>query len=197
MTPEAAGAERVTKATVLIVDDEENLRLTLEKFLQADGYRTESVASAQQACAWITRQPCDIVVSDIILPQVSGMQLLAQLRTLAPDSYVLMMTGEPKAATIAEALRLGAFDYLVKPITKSAVLRAVGNALRVKQLHDAQCRLEQENRGYAAHVAQLTADLAAIREVAQRVSDLLPADSPVRDDLYHILRLAEREMAVR
>ena len=131
---------------VLIVDDEKSIRISLREFLVADGYKVEAASDAQEALRLLGDHDFDVVVSDIVLPRINGIELLKAIRGAAPFAQVIMMTGEPTVDTAAEALRSGAFDYLTKPVSKNAILRAVGNAEKVKALEDERRRLERENQ---------------------------------------------------
>ncbi|NQU39592.1 MAG: response regulator [Lentisphaerae bacterium] len=140
---------------VMIVDDEKCIRMGLRGFLVEAGYTVEVAADAEEALHVLEACDCDVVVSDILLPRISGIKLLQAIHTAAPYAQVIMMTGEPTAGSAAEALRSGAFDYLSKPIGKNAILRAVGNAAKVKALDDERRRLEGENRTYQENLEQL------------------------------------------
>ena len=133
---------------VLIVDDEKCIRLTLREFLREAGYQVgiaEDAAAAQQL---LQSGEFDVVVSDIILPRVTGVELLKSIRLAAPDVQVIMMTGEPTVETATEAVRAGASDYLMKPISKQAFLRSVRHAGDIKNLDDEKRRLTEENLRY-------------------------------------------------
>ena len=155
---------------ILVVDDEKSIRISLREFLAADGYHVELAADAQEALQLLNVHDFDVVVSDIVLPRINGIELLQAIRTAAPFAQVIMVTGEPTAGTAAEALRAGAFDYLAKPVGKSAILRAVGNAAKVKALDDERRRLEKENRGYREDLERLVEERT--RELQQAVEDL-------------------------
>jgi len=150
---------------VLVVDDEKSIRVTLREFLSKEGYDVETAEDAQVAKEALAKGGFDVVVTDIILPRVTGVELLQTIRAAAPHVQVIMMTGEPTVDTATESLRAGAFDYLFKPFTKEAILRTVANAAKVKALDDERRRLEEENRRYQEHLEQLveeqTADLRA------------------------------------
>jgi PAS domain S-box-containing protein len=135
-------------AAILIVDDEKSIRTTLAEFLRGAGYTVETAEDAAQAERWLHQQRFDIVLTDIVLPRVSGVELLQRIRTEAPDSLVLMMTGEPTVDTTVAAVRAGAYDYLVKPVSKEVILRVIGRAIEVRKLQEEQRRLEAANREY-------------------------------------------------
>lgn len=116
------------KARVLVVDDEKSIRVTLRAFLQREGYAVDVAADAEQARKMLASGDWDVVVTDIVLPGVSGVELLKSIRAVSPDVQVIMMTGEPTAETAREAVRGGVIDYLTKPVLKDALLRAVAAA---------------------------------------------------------------------
>jgi len=123
-------------AKVLVVDDEKSIRLTMGHFLSAGGYQVETAETVDAAKTMIRENAFDVVVSDIVLPGVSGVELLQFVRETAPAVQVIMMTGQPDLETAAATVRLAASDYLAKPVTKNALLRSVANATRVKKMED-------------------------------------------------------------
>ena len=133
---------------ILIVDDESSIRTTLSEFLMAAGYQVETAEDAVQAERLVQAQAYDVVLTDIILPRVSGIELLMKIRSQAPYTLVLMMTGEPTVDTAVEAVRLGAYDYLVKPVSKGVILQAVARAMKVRELMEEKQRLEAEHQEY-------------------------------------------------
>ncbi len=157
-------------ARILIVDDEKSIRQTLGAFLRREGYEVVETEDADVALQRLSEGEFDVVVTDIILPRVTGVELLRRIRAIAPDVQVVMMTGEPTVETASESLRAGAADYLFKPITKEAILHAAANAVRIKTLDDTRRRLEAENHAYQENLEQLveqrTAQLRASEERA-------------------------------
>lgn len=137
-------------SNVLVVDDEKDIRTTLSVLLRSAGHRVEAAEEARAALKFLQSDSFDVVISDILLPCVTGMDLLRALRQVAPRVQVILMTGRPTVDTAAEAVRAGAFDYIVKPVSKEAILRSVSNAARVKSVDDEREKLAQENREYQA-----------------------------------------------
>ena len=169
---------------VLVVDDEKSIRVSLREFLLADGYMAETAADAPEALRLLTDHAFDVVVSDIVLPGVDGIELLKAVRGAAPFAQVIMMTGEPAVDTAAEALRSGAFDYLVKPTGKNAVLRAVGNAVKVKTLDDERRRERATKERYQQELQAAVRDLTAANEqLRQAASFREEVESITRHDL--------------
>ncbi|MCC7373811.1 MAG: PAS domain S-box protein [Verrucomicrobiales bacterium] len=148
-------------ARVLIVDDERSIRRTLGEFLRDAGYDVAEAEDADSAMAHLRGGEVDVVVSDIVLPRITGVELLRLTHETSPGTQVVMMTGEPTVETAAEALRLGAADYLFKPIDKVAILRAAGNAARIKALEDERRRLEAENRAHRDNLKRLVEERTA------------------------------------
>jgi putative two-component system response regulator len=142
-------------ARILIVDDEAGLRQTLGAFLTNDGHAVQSAADVSEALGVLETSEIDVVVSDIIMPGESGVQLLAQIQERNAGIAVILLTGEPNVDTAAEAVRLGAFDYLSKPISKSAILSTVARATRVKEQRDLNVRLAEENKHYRENLEAL------------------------------------------
>jgi len=128
---------------VLLVDDEHGIRETLGLFLERDGHQVRTVADAPEAIKILASESFDAVVSDIVLPQISGVELLEKIRQVAPYTKVILITGEPTVNTAAQAVRMGAFDYLSKPISREDICKAVKSAIRMKNIED-------ENRAYKA-----------------------------------------------
>jgi signal transduction histidine kinase/FixJ family two-component response regulator len=166
---------------VLIVDDERSIRNTVSEFLRMDGYEVWTAEDADAALALMDEHAFDVVVTDIILPRVSGVTLLQRIKERGPDIQVIMMTGEPTVDTAIEAVRAGACDYLSKPVGKRELLAVVGRAAEFKTLLDDKHRLEADNRQYQEGLERMvgertevlrarTRQLEAVREVAAEIS---------------------------
>jgi DNA-binding response OmpR family regulator len=135
-------------ARILVVDDEPGMRLSLGELLRDEHYDVDCVSDAAEADRLMESKNYDIVISDIILPQKSGLELLEHIRTSHPDTKVILITGQPNLHTAREAVRLGAFDYLSKPVTLDDLLKVVESARRLQRLEKEHHRLEGENRDY-------------------------------------------------
>jgi PAS domain S-box-containing protein len=131
-------------SNILVVDDEKSIRITLKAFLEADNYTVSIAEDVDEALKMLKKKAFDVVVTDIILPRITGVDLLKSIKRISPDVQVIMMTGEPNVETATESLRVGAFDYLYKPITKNDVLKTVKNAVMIKQLNDENRQHKEE-----------------------------------------------------
>ncbi|HEY8207219.1 MAG TPA: sigma-54 dependent transcriptional regulator [Myxococcaceae bacterium] len=116
-------------ATILIVDDEKNILLTLSQALQLQGYRTELAASGQIALDVLSTRPVDAVLMDVKMPDMDGLTALEKLHAQRPKLPVIMMSGHGTIETAVKATQLGARDFLEKPIARDRLLVALRNVL--------------------------------------------------------------------
>src|SRR5512143_4073182 len=130
---------------ILVIDDEEGLRFTFILFLESAGYHVETAGDYREASAAIAAKDFDLIFADIILGGKTGLDILREAKERNPACPVVMITGFPTVETAAEAVRLGAFDYLPKPVEQEALLRITRLALE----HNNVLR---ENEKYRAHL---------------------------------------------
>ena len=137
------------ETAILVIDDEESLRNTFQFFLQNEGYSPVVTASTyEEALNEINDRHFDLIISDIVLGGSTGIDLLRRVRELGRTCPVVMITGYPTVETASEAVRLGAFDYIPKPVEKQTLLKTARLALRQHQLEQGQRRAEQERERY-------------------------------------------------
>ncbi|MGD9947029.1 MAG: sigma-54 dependent transcriptional regulator [Desulfobulbus sp.] len=137
------------ETAILVIDDEESLRNTFQFFLQNQGYGPVHTASSfEEALQALGRQSYDLIISDIVLGGNTGIDVLKRVREMGLSCPMVMITGYPTVETAAEAVRLGAFDYIPKPVDKEALLKTARIALRQYQLEQGQRRAEQERERY-------------------------------------------------
>jgi two-component system, NtrC family, response regulator HydG len=125
--------EQVTPR-ILIVDDEENICFTLKRFLSAEGYSVDTSSDYESAVNMIRQEEYDLLFVDIVLRGMSGMDILEKIKEESPNCPVVMITGVPSVETAADAVRMGAFDYLPKPVRQDAIQRVAKAALRHRAL---------------------------------------------------------------
>ncbi len=139
----------IEESRILVVDDEESLRLTFKTFLSREGYGPVTVASTfEEARELIENNRFDLIVSDIVLEAASGIDLLRRAKEVNQDCPVVMVTGYPNIKSASEAVRLGAFDYLAKPVKKEDLLRTARMALQQYSLLKVKESLEKEKENY-------------------------------------------------
>jgi len=121
-------------AKILIVDDEEGIRFTFSTILEDAGNLVSTAATRAETLGCLKSGQFDLVFLDILLGPDSGTELLGEIRRYAPDSPVIMITGAPEVETAAEAVRLGAFDYVPKPLDRATLLHVTRKALEHREL---------------------------------------------------------------
>ena len=127
--PSAAG-----KRSVLVVDDEAPICRALDRVLRAAGFAVTTATDPMVALDAIMREPFDVVLSDVLMPKMRGVDLLRVLRAYDLDVPVILMTGNPTVETAVEAVQLGALQYLPKPVPNDVVVAAVERASRLHQI---------------------------------------------------------------
>jgi len=118
---------------ILIVDDEPGVRLMLTDML-SDDYESASASTAAEALALLSQKQYELVISDIVMPGMSGLEMIPHVKKLAPDTVVVMISGMKTAESAIDALRLGAYDYLMKPFGLQQVEACVQRALEHQSL---------------------------------------------------------------
>jgi len=144
-----------SRARVLIADDEPEIRSVLSELLGA-GYECAAVSSAEEALELLRERPFDLVVSDIMMGGMSGLEMVPHVLRLRPETAVIMLSGVQTVESAVGAMRAGAFDYVMKPFDLLHVEAAVRRALEHKSLRDAKRRYENQ---LEEMVAQRTAEL--------------------------------------
>ncbi len=121
--------ETPQEAHILVVDDEGAIRYSISKTLQRLGYQVHTAETGEEALEMMQRQEYDVVLTDIRMPGLSGVELLARIKEQAPDAVVILLTGYASLETAIESLRLGAHDYLVKPSSSQDIRNSVSEGL--------------------------------------------------------------------
>ncbi len=146
---------------ILIVDDEESLRNTFQIFLKREGYGPVILASNfEEALGQINAQSFDLIISDIVLGGNTGIDLLKRIRELNLACPVVMVTGYPTVDTASEALRLGAFDYIQKPVEKEQLLKTTRLALQQYRLTLEKQKAQEEKEQYRKYLDTLFASVS-------------------------------------
>ncbi len=146
---------------LLVVDDQDIVRLALGRILKRSGYQVREAGSAFAALEVLQQHPVDLVLSDVIMPGMNGLELVKALRPRIPDTSVLMVSGMDDLDMAMDCLNMGAFSYVMKPIHTNAILVAVAGALRRRMLE-----LEYRDREaiLAQKVREQTLEIRAGRE---------------------------------
>jgi diguanylate cyclase (GGDEF)-like protein len=152
---------------ILVVDDEDTLRSVISQVLEEEGHQVTAAANGEEALAAFRANPVPLVITDIIMGSMNGLELLQQVKTVKEDVLVVIMTSQASLETATTAIRTGAYDYLVKPFDDLDVITAVvDRAIDQIQLQQKNKRLVQELSKNAEELEELNTNLRdmAIRD---------------------------------
>lgn len=158
-------------SSVLVVDDEEPIRKVLRRLLDRNGYDCMTAADADEARKLLRDKPFAIVLTDMNMPGVSGLDLIMQITAEYPDIATVMITGLDDAKLADAALEMGAYGYIIKPFEPNEVLINVANALRRRSL-------EIENRNHRVRLEQMVKDRTS--ELWNAIAQLENAEKELR-----------------
>ncbi|OFW33222.1 MAG: Fis family transcriptional regulator [Acidobacteria bacterium RIFCSPLOWO2_12_FULL_65_11] len=163
------------KSTILIVDDEPGVRTSLTGVLRDEGYTVEAVATGEACLDRMTRGSVDLILLDVWLPGVDGLATLARLRERQVDAQVVLISGHGNIESAVRAIKLGAFDFVEKPLSLEKTVLVVRNALR-------QRTLEAENRALKARVDRhqtMVGESDAMRLLCEQIAMAAPTNGRV------------------
>lgn len=118
---------------VLIVDDEVEFASTLAERLQLRGYDAKSVYCAEDAFASVKSEPPDVILLDLKMPGMSGIEILMTVRTFAPNIYVILLTGHMDVEKEIEGISLNNFDYIMKPVDIKELMQKIEDAIKKRK----------------------------------------------------------------
>lgn len=158
---------------LLIVEDEETLRDSMKRIFTREGYEVDATDSAESALGMVETGSYGLMITDIILPGISGIELMKKCRELYPEQIVIIMTAYASLETAVEALRAGAYDYIVKPIMHEEIKRIVKNALRERLLRTENFILKKqiEGRYNFEQIIGKGAAIASLLTTIEKISD--------------------------
>ena len=128
------------KVKVLLVDDEEQFVEALAMRLEARGYAVATAFNGDQALSHLKAKDVDVVILDVLMPGLSGIDTLREIKNLRPLTEVFMLTGHATVATAIEGMKLGAFDYLMKPTEIEDLVDKINRAYKRKAEHEDRIR---------------------------------------------------------
>jgi DNA-binding NtrC family response regulator len=163
---------------ILIVEDEETLRESLSRIFAREGYAVAVAESAEKALAMVDAELFDVIISDIILPGMDGIEMLTKVRERIPDQLFVVVTAYASLDTSVKALRAGAYDYIMKPIIHEEIKQIVRNALRQKSLLSENTLLKREI-GKEYDFSTVIGESPAIKSVLEEVKKVADARSSV------------------
>ncbi len=128
------GQEESRPARMLVVDDEESIRDLLRLVLTGEGYSVVTANGGEEAIEYLEAQRFDLLITDLVMPTVNGVEVLRAARRIDPNYPVIVITGYPSVETVTELVRLGAGDYLTKPFNVDAVVATVAKLLEMGRM---------------------------------------------------------------
>lgn len=160
---------------ILIVDDEKDIRLSLQGILEDEGYQIITAESGEDALELVREEVPDLVLLDIWMPGMDGILTLEQIKKINPEITVIMMSGHGTIETAVRATKTGAFDFIEKPFSLDKLLITIGNAIKLKQLHE-----ENQALRLAAHrESEIIGKTAAIENIRFNIKQVASASTPI------------------
>jgi DNA-binding NtrC family response regulator len=163
------------KPRILIVDDDAGTLASLSRAFALEGYTALTASSPARALERLDSEPVDAVLSDVVMPEMDGLTFLARLKEKAPEVPVVLMSGQATVDTAVRATRLGALDFVEKPVGLDRLLLTLRNALRLDRLQRENRELQRYWRDELALIGE-SAPVVALRALVERAA---PADVPI------------------
>lgn len=164
--------------SILIVEDEETLRESIKRIFAKEGFVVDGAESAEKGLALLESNVYDVIISDIILPGMDGIEMLVKVREQIPDQTVIVITAYASLDTSVKALRAGAYDYIMKPIIHEEIKQIVKNALRQKNLQAENALLRREI-GKTSDFSSVIGESQALKAILLEVKKVADAKSSV------------------
>lgn len=186
--------ENKTPELILVVDDDEFIRDLLKRHLTNIGYEVRAAESAGQAIILTRENPFVLALIDILMPEMTGLQLVSQLKIIRPEMLLITMTGHPSLETALEAMKKGVHDYLVKPFRLEQLDQTIASCLEKHRILDENISLKNE-------VADLKQQLAQFESMMQE--NIIPISASQKestivqtrgDAVYRDQSLKKKEM---
>jgi two-component system, NtrC family, nitrogen regulation response regulator NtrX len=165
----------MTRAAILVCDDEKGVQTSLQGILEDAGFDSEAVSSGEEALEILMKKLFPVVLLDIWLPGIDGLEALAKIRQISPSTSVIMISGHGSIETAVRATKLGAFDFVEKPLSTEKTLLVVKNALH-------QHQLEEQNRLLREQVARkyvMIGDSVPMQALRQQIAFAAPTNGRV------------------
>ena len=164
-------------AKILIVDDETPIRRTLRDILEFEGYEIEEAVDGLECIAKVQKEKFDVIITDIKMPKMDGIEALERLQILSPETPVIMVSGHGTIDTAVEAVKKGAFDFISKPPDLNRMLITVRNALDRSELVNTTQVLRKQVKGSKG--VNMIGESAPILEIKKMLERVAPTESRV------------------
>jgi DNA-binding NtrC family response regulator len=163
---------------ILLVDDEEPIREAMLLLLKAADYRITACASGQEALQILANEQFDIVITDLFLPDITGIDILTKAKTLFPSLEVILITGHASAETAVRAMKEGAFDYITKPLNFEELRMILAKAVEKQRLLSENVYLKKQLRD-KYEFSNIIGRSPAMQKVFSRISKVIKTDSTI------------------
>ncbi len=160
---------------ILIIDDEESIRNTLQEILEYEKYTVDLSADGKEALEFIKKEKYDVVLCDIKMPNMDGIEVLERVTRLQPDTPVIMISGHGNIDTAVEAIKKGAYDFIEKPLDLNRLLITIKNALDKSTLVEETKRLKQK----VNKTSEMVGSSPALQKVKQMIERVGPTEARV------------------
>jgi len=168
----------MSKGTICIIDDEPDMVETCSNILTAQGYEVETCSDGSEGLTIVSAKIFDIVLVDLMMPKVDGMQILSAGKKANPGSMFIIFTGYPTIESAVGAMKIGAFDYLVKPFMSSQLISVIDRALSVRKLQEENLSLKRKLSNTTIEHTFIGASLS-IREVLNSIQKIATFESSI------------------
>jgi two-component system response regulator HydG len=168
----------VTRKTILVVDDEVGIRESLQKILEKEGFEVRAASNGNEALKIIRSENVDLLVTDIRMAGMDGLELLKVCKSVSPFTEVIMITGYASVDTAVDSMKQGAYDYITKPFKKADILRAVHKAIEKQILTLDNIRMKERLDAMEAQPMVETAS-QAMKKIVEMVHQVAPSQATV------------------
>jgi two-component system, NtrC family, nitrogen regulation response regulator NtrX len=162
-------------ATILVIDDERSIRNTLKEVLEYENHQVELAEDGIQGLEMVQKKPYDIVLCDIKMPNMDGMEVLEKIFEISPDATVIMISGHGNIDTAVEAIKKGAFDFIVKPLDLNRLLITIRNGLDKSNLVTETKVLKRK----VSKTFEIIGESPAIKKIFDLIEKVAPTDARV------------------
>ena len=160
---------------ILIIDDERNIRRTLDMILTGEGYEVFAFESGKDGLDILQKEPIEVALLDIVMPDMNGLELLPKLLKIRPNLAVIMISGHSTVQDAVQATKLGAYDFLEKPLSREKVLLSVAHAHQTKELATENQSLKKQIEG--RH--EMVGESRALQNIRDQIAKVAPSNGRV------------------
>ena len=158
-------------AKILVIDDNESVLKLIETILMGGNYEVVTAANGEEGIKELECNDFDIVITDLMMPNIGGMEVLDHVITKSPETMCIILTGHGTIKSSVEAIKKGAFDYITKPVSANKILLTVEKALKFKSLEEENVRLKKELRGKYTKLIGTSGPIRKIFDIIEKVAD--------------------------